>query len=89
MKIVVTIIGQDKVGIIAMVSNVLAEYSVNIVNIDQSIVDNFFNMVMLADMSAATISLKDLNQMLRDKGAEMGLDIKVQHEDIFNAMHQI
>lgn len=89
MKIVVTIIGQDKVGIIAMVSNVLAKYSVNIVNIDQSIVDNFFNMVMLADMSQATISLKELNQMLKDKGIEMGLDIKVQHEDIFNAMHKI
>ena len=89
MKIVVTIIGQDKVGIIAMVSNVLAEYSVNIVNIDQSIVEDFFNMVMLADMSQATISLKELNQMLKDKGIEMGLDIKVQHEDIFNAMHKI
>ena len=89
MKIVVTIIGQDKVGIIAMVSNVLAKYNVNIVNIDQSIVDNFFNMVMLADMSQATINLKELNLMLKDKGVEMGLDIKVQHEDIFNAMHNI
>lgn len=89
MKIVVTIVGQDRVGIIAMISNILAENNVNILNINQNIVDGFFNMVMIADMTGGKISLKDLQQLLRGKGAEIGLDIKVQHEDIFQSMHRI
>lgn len=89
MRIVITIVGQDQVGIIAMVSAVLAEHNVNILNINQNILDGFFNMVMLADMSQAVINLKDLNQLLREKGQELGLVIKVQHEDIFKVMHTI
>jgi ACT domain-containing protein len=89
MKIVITIVGQDKVGIIATVSAVLAEHNVNILNINQNILEDFFNMVMLADMSQAVIKLKDLNDLLREKGEAMGLVIKVQHEDIFKAMHTI
>lgn len=89
MKIVITIVGQDRVGIIAMVSNILAEKNVNILNINQNIVDGFFNMVMIADMTAGKISLKDLQQLLRAKGEEINLDIKVQHEDIFQIMHRI
>jgi ACT domain-containing protein len=89
MKIVITIVGQDRVGIIAMVSNILAEKNVNILNINQNIVDGFFNMVMIADMTASKISLKDLQQLLRGKGEEINLDIKVQHEDIFQIMHRI
>lgn len=89
MKIVITIVGQDRVGIIAMVSNILAEKNVNILNINQNIVDGFFNMVMIADMTTGKISLKDLQQLLRVKGEEINLDIKVQHEDIFQIMHRI
>ncbi|MEG6584577.1 ACT domain-containing protein [Dendrosporobacter sp. 1207_IL3150] len=89
MKIVVTIVGQDRVGIIAMVSNILAEKNVNILNINQNILDGFFNMVMIADMTASKINLKDLQQLLKGKGEEIGLDIKVQHEDIFSIMHRI
>ena len=89
MKIVVTIVGQDRVGIIAMVSNILAENSINILNINQNIVDGFFNMVMIADMTASKMALKDLQQVLKEKGQAIGLDIKVQHEDIFQIMHQI
>jgi ACT domain-containing protein len=89
MKIVITIVGQDRVGIIAMVSNILAEENVNILNINQNIVDGFFNMVMIADMTTGKISLKDLQQLLRAKGEEINLDIKVQHEDIFQIMHRI
>ncbi|GBG57084.1 UPF0237 protein [Sporomusaceae bacterium FL31] len=89
MKIVITIVGQDRVGIIAMVSNILAEKNVNILNINQNIVDGFFNMVMIADMTSGKISLKDLQQLLREKGEEINLDIKVQHEDIFQIMHRI
>lgn len=89
MKIVVTVVGQDRVGIIAMVSNVLADNHVNILNINQNILDGFFNMVMIVDMAEARIPLKDLQSILREKGEALGLDIKVQHEDIFKIMHRI
>lgn len=89
MKIVITVVGQDRVGIIAMVSNILADHNINILNINQNIVDGFFNMVLIADMAAATISLKELQQILTGRGEAIGLDIKVQHEDIFRIMHRI
>jgi len=89
MKVVITIVGQDRVGIIAMASSVLAENKINILNINQNIVDGFFNMVMIAEMSNPQISLKELQRILSEKGNEMGLDIKVQHEDIFEIMHRI
>jgi ACT domain-containing protein len=89
MKAVITIVGRDRVGIIAMASNVLAEHNVNILNINQNIVDGFFNMVMIADMTAASINLKELQKVLGEKGNSLGLDIKVQHEDIFRIMHRI
>ncbi|BBB92665.1 MAG TPA: ACT domain-containing protein [Methylomusa anaerophila] len=89
MKVVITIVGQDRVGIIATVSQILANNNINILNINQNILEGFFNMVMLADMSQAAISLKDLGQTLREKGEAMGLEIKVQHEDIFRVMHRV
>lgn len=89
MKLVVTVVGQDRVGIIAKVSDILATHSVNILNINQNIVDGFFNMVLIADMTNSSINLKDLQNSLDAKGREMGLDIKAQHEDIFRIMHRI
>lgn len=89
MKVVLTIVGQDRVGIIAMVSAILAENAINILNINQNIVDGFFNMVLIADMSRSKIALTALQQRLKQEGAAIGLDIKVQHEDIFQSMHQI
>lgn len=89
MKVVITIIGQDRVGIVAMVATTLAACNVNIEDINQNIVHGYFNMVMVADTSGASISLRDLQQLLKEKGEEMGLEIKVQHEDIFKIMHRI
>ena len=90
MKLVVTIVGKDRVGIIAMVSQVLAENNVNILNINQNIMDGYFNMVMRAEMGEdARMSLVDLQKVLKEKGEEMCLDIKAQHQDIFNVMHQV
>jgi len=89
MRVVVSIVGQDKVGIIAAVSGILAENNINIVNVDQSIVDDLFNMIMIADMNKSRISLKELQALLKEKGESMSLDIRVQHEDIFRAMHRI
>ena len=89
MRVVITIIGQDRVGIVAMVSTALAEQNVNILDINQNIMNGFFNMVMIADMSGAKISLKDLQQLFKVKGEAIGVEIKVQHEDIFKIMHRV
>nr|WP_320146110.1 ACT domain-containing protein [uncultured Anaeromusa sp.] len=89
MKVVITIIGKDRVGIVAMASNVLAENQVNILDINQNIVDGFFNMVMIAETGESKVSLKELQAIFTAKGKELGLEIKVQHEDIFQSMHRI
>lgn len=89
MKIVISVLGRDRVGIIAMVATVLAENGVNILNLDQSILDGFFHMILIADMSGATISLKELQEILRGKGETIGLEIRVQHADIFQVMHRV
>ena len=83
MKLVVTIVGRDQVGIVAMVSGILAEQRVNIMNVNQNIMDGFFNMVMIADRpDDADIRLKDLQELLRKKGEERGLQIKLQHQAV-------
>ena len=89
MKIVVTIVGKDSVGIIAAVSTLLAENGVNILSINQNIMDGFFNMVMIADMAGSKIELATVRQLLQEKGEARGVAIKTQHEDIFNAMHKV
>lgn len=90
MKLVVTIVGKDRVGIIAMVSQVLAENNINVVSVNQTILDGFFNMVMLAESSSDTrVNLVEIQKILKEKGEEMGLQIKAQHQDIFNVMHNV
>lgn len=89
MKLVVTVVGKDRVGIIAMVSQILSENNVNILSINQNIMDGFFNMVLIAEISESKIKLADLQKTLREKGQEINVDIKAQHEDIFNVMHSV
>lgn len=89
MRIVLTIVGKDKVGITFKVSQLLAENEVNILDINQNILDGFFNMVLIADMKTAKISLEALKEKATALGKEIGVDIRVQHEDIFTAMHRI
>lgn len=89
MRIVVTVVGQDKVGIIAKVTNVLAANRVNVLNINQNIMDGFFNMVLIADMTDAKMDIKTLKERFTVLAAEIGVEIRVQSEDIFTAMHQI
>lgn len=89
MHIVLTIVGKDKVGIIAKVSALLAANNVNILTINQTILEGYFTMVMLADMAQASVSLRDLQQLLQKEGEAIGVEIKAQHEDIFQAMHRI
>ena len=89
MKIVVTVVGKDRVGIIATVSSLLAENKVNILSINQNIMDGFFNMVMLAETTDDTVKLGELAAQLKKKGEEIGVEIKAQHQDIFNVMHVV
>lgn len=89
MRIIVTVVGKDKKGIIAMVSGILAQQQINIINLDQNIIEGFFNMILIADMTDALTSLKELQRVFSVEGAAMGLDIKVQHAGIFEAMHRI
>ena len=89
MRIVMTIVGIDKVGIIARASDLLAKHQVNILSINQNITDDFFNMVLIGDMSKAAIFVVDLKDKAAALGKELGLEIRVQSEEIFTAMHRI
>ncbi len=89
MKIVITITGRDQIGIVAMVATACAEHNVNILDINQNIVNGFFNMVMIADMAASKMPLVGLQEHLKKVGEEIGVEIKVQHEDIFKIMHRV
>ncbi|MFO8192398.1 MAG: ACT domain-containing protein [Bacillota bacterium] len=88
-RIVITVIGPDRVGIIAAVSAILAEKGVNILDISQTIMQEFFVMVLMADMKEATIDLVNLKDLLARKGEELRVQIDAQHEDVFNFMHRI
>ncbi|MDE7244943.1 MAG: ACT domain-containing protein [Oscillospiraceae bacterium] len=89
MKAIVTVIGKDRVGIIASVCTLLAQYNVNILNISQSIMQENFVMVMLVDIIGCKIPLVELSEQLAGLGAEGGLSIRIQREDIFDNMHRI
>lgn len=88
-RVIITVLGYDKIGIIANISRILAESSVNILDINQTILQGFFTMVMVVDMSRATIDVAELRRVLAEKGREMELEITTQHEDIFKFMHRI
>ncbi len=89
MKAVVTVIGKDRVGIIADVCALLARMNVNILDISQTVMKEFFTMTMLVDTSTSEVPFEAIKEALRDKGEEMELSIRIQREDIFSAMHQI
>jgi ACT domain-containing protein len=89
MKAVITVTGIDKIGIIANVSAVLADNSVNIEDISQTTMQGYFMMYMLVDISGMTASFDALSRRLSDKGKEMGLEIRIQKDEIFRAMHSV
>ena len=89
MKLVVTVVGKDRVGIIASVTKILADNNVNILSINQNILDGFFNMILLAEASESNIKLVELQKALKLQGEEIGVEIKTQHQDIFDVMHKI
>ena len=89
MRVVLTIVGEDKVGIIAKVSNALADMNINIININQNIMQGFFNMVLMAEMDKANVSIKEARDTMSKLGEEIGVEIRLQSEEIFTAMHRI
>ena len=89
MKARVTVVGKDRVGIIAGVCIKLAEYNVNVLDISQTVMQGYFTMMMAVDTSASNLPLAELSRNMEEAGNEMGLSIRVQREDIFEAMHRI
>jgi ACT domain-containing protein len=88
-RAIVTIIGSDRVGIIAGIANVIADANVNILDISQSVIREFFTMIMMVDLSEAMISFETLADNLAHKGASLGVQVEIQREEIFKAMHRI
>ena len=88
-RVIVTVIGEDRVGIIAAVANTLAENQVNILDISQTILQDFFTMMMIVDISKSPIGINELQETLNQLGETIGMQIQAQHEDIFRYMHRI
>ena len=89
MRAIVTVIGKDRVGIIADVTALLAQYVVNVLDISQTVLQEYFTMIMLVDASQCTVPFAALARALDEAGAQRSLQIRAQREDIFNAMHRI
>lgn len=89
MKAVVTVMGEDKTGIIAKVSTCLSEKNVNILDINQTIMQNIFTMVMLVDTKGANADYSEITKALEEIGEKIGVEIRMQREDIFHSMHRI
>jgi ACT domain-containing protein len=89
MKGIITVVGKDTKGIIARISGHLFERDINIMDLNQTIVHGFFNMVMIVDLTGHADRFPALAQSLSQLGEEIGMLVKLQHEDIFNSMHRI
>ena len=89
MRAIVTVVGKDTVGIIADVCTLLAQQGVNVLDISQTVLQEYFTMIMLVDASECKVPFAQLSQLLKDAGLKKGLVIRIQREDIFNAMHRI
>lgn len=89
MKAIVTVVGKDRVGIIASVCTSLAEFNVNVLDISQTVMQGYFTMMMATDISACNVPVAELAKNMEKVGQDMGLSIHVQREDIFRAMHRV
>ncbi len=89
MNSIVTVVGKDSVGIIAKVSGIMADNSINILDISQTIMNGFFTMIMVTDVSVCTKEIQEVRDILDKLGKELGVTITIQHEDVFQAMHRI
>ena len=89
MQAVISVMGKDTIGIIAKASNKCAEYNVNIVDVSQTILQDYFVMIMLVDIDNITIPFSEFVDIMSDLGKQNNLEIRAMHEDIFNSMHRI
>nr|WP_312576429.1 ACT domain-containing protein [Sedimentibacter sp.] len=89
MKAILTIIGEDKIGIISTISTLLANRNVNILDINQTVMKEYFTMIMLVDLDKLDTEFSNLQDELVKRGREMHMDIKIQREDIFDKMYEI
>ena len=89
MKAILTVIGRDKVGIIAGVSNELLKLNINILDVNQTIMDKYFTMIMMLDLKESKSSFDIIKNSLDAKGKELGVEVKIQREEIFNSMHTL
>ncbi len=89
MKAILTVIGRDKVGIIAGVSSELLKLNINILDVNQTIMDKYFTMIMMLDLKESNSSFDIIKSSLVSKGEELGVEVKIQREEIFNSMHTL
>ena len=89
MKAIVSVFAKDSKGIIAYVTAMLAQKEVNVLDISQTVMQEYFAMIMLVDLTDCTMSFVELSSFLEEKGRERGLDVHIQRQDIFDAMHKV
>jgi len=89
MKAVITVIGCDRIGIMAAITGILAKANVNILDISQTIMQELFTMIMLVDISKMNVEFSEMSDMLARAGKELGLDVRFRREEIFTSMHRI
>ena len=89
MKAVITVIGKDSVGILAGVAGVCAEFSANVIEVTQSVMQDMFAMIMMVDITSCTVPFKDLSEKLKEMGEKFGVKVHVTHEELFNTMYRV
>ncbi len=89
MKAIITVLSTDREGIIAQVSGKLYEHGINILDISQTVLSTYFTMVMLVDLSKMKVSFKEMTGLLEKMGEELGMEIRMQRSEIFDAMHRV
>ena len=89
MKAILTVIGKDKVGIIAGISSELQELNINILDVNQTIMSEFFTMIMMLDLKLSNNNFEEIKNILEDKGKKLGVEVKIQREEIFNSMYTV
>lgn len=89
MKAILTVIGKDKVGIIAGISNSLAQLKINILDVNQTILDGYFTMMMMLDLKECTEEFINVQKVLGKEASVLGVEVKIQREEIFKSMHTL
>ena len=89
MKAIVTVVGKDRVGIIAGVCTKLASYNINVLDISQTVLQGYITMSMVTDISEASLPLAEIAEQMEKVGSEFGMSVRIQRADIFDAMHRI